>query len=55
MSLHSGRRPPMRIGPKHPCVAGDTLPVTPAFEHAGPERVELAIEPMGVVPSAMGR
>ena len=49
VSLMPGSYHLMLIGPKQPFKAGDTIPVTLTFKHAGPERIELAVKPMGEV------
>lgn len=49
VTLKPGSYHLMLIGPKQPFKAGDTIPVTLTFEHAGSEQVELAVKPMGEV------
>jgi periplasmic copper chaperone A len=44
----------MLIRPKTPFKAGDTVPVTLTFEHAGTAQVELKVEPIGGAPKQGG-
>ncbi len=49
VALRPGSYHLMLIGPKQPFKAGDAIPVTLTFERAGPERVDLAVKPLGEV------
>ena len=55
VTLKPGSYHLMLIGPKQPFKAGDTIPVTLTFEHAGSERVDLAVKPMGEVTPPMSK
>lgn len=47
VSLKPGSYHLMLIKPKAPFRAGDTVPVTLTFEHAGTRQVDLKVEPLG--------
>lgn len=49
VTLKPGSYHLMLIAPKQPYKAGDEVPVTLTFEHAGSEQVSLAVKPMGEV------
>ena len=55
VALKPGSYHLMLIGPKHPFVAGQTIPVTLTFERAGPAQIELAVKPIGVIAPPMGQ
>ena len=55
VALKPGSTHLMLIRPKAPFRAGDIVPVTLVFEHAGPAQVDLKVEPIGGAPKPAGK
>ncbi len=55
VTLKPGSYHLMLIGPKQPFKAGDTIPVTLTFEHAGSEQIGLSVKPMDEVMPPMSK
>lgn len=55
VALKPGSTHLMLIKPQAPFRAGDTVPVTLVFEHAGSTQVDLKVEPIGGAPKSTGK